>query len=93
MRLLLALSSVIALGGCASIVNDANIPLTFSFSDGTEGKCVLDNKRGRWEVDLPGTTMIRRSDDALKYECVTEDGERASAQLPAKWMRQNSEPA
>ena len=56
------------------IVNDANIPLTFSFSDGAEGKCVLDNKRGGWEVDLPGTTMIRRSDDALKYECVTEDG-------------------
>jgi hypothetical protein len=84
MRLLLALSSVIALGGCASIVNDANIPLTFSFSDGTEGKCVLDNKRGRWEVDLPGTTMIRRSDDALKYECVTEDGRESIGSIASK---------
>jgi len=84
MRFLLALSSVIALGGCASIVNDANIPLTFSFSDGTEGKCVLDNKRGRWEVDLPGTTMIRRSDDALKYECVTDDGRESIGSIASK---------
>ena len=84
MRLLLALGSVIALGGCASIVNDANIPLTFSFSDGTEGKCVLENKRGRWEVDLPGTTMIRRSDDALKYECVTEDGRESIGSIASK---------
>lgn len=65
---------LLLVSGCASIVNDANIPLTFSFSDGSEGECVLDNKRGRWEVDLPGSAMIRRSDDALKYECVTEDG-------------------
>lgn len=84
MRLLLALGSVIAMGGCASIVNDANIPLTFSFSDGAEGKCVLDNKRGRWEVDLPGTTMIRRSDDALKYECVTEDGRESIGSIASK---------
>ena len=84
MRFLLALGSVIAMGGCASIVNDANIPLTFSFSDGAEGKCVLDNKRGRWEVDLPGTTMIRRSDDALKYECVTEDGRESIGSIASK---------
>ena len=79
-----AIISLLCFSGCASIVNDANIPLTFSFSDGTEGKCVLDNKRGRWEVDLPGTTMIRRSDDALKYECVTEDGRESIGSLASK---------
>jgi len=84
MRFLLALGSVIAMGGCASIVNDANIPLTFSFSDGAEGTCVLDNKRGRWEVDLPGTTLIRRSDDALKYECITEDGRESIGSIASK---------
>ena len=73
-RWLLVGSAILLSGGCASIANDANIPITFSFSDGSEGACVLDNKRGRWEVDLPGTEMIRRSDDALKYTCTTEDG-------------------
>lgn len=73
-RWLLVGSAILLSGGCASIANDANIPITFSFSDGSEGTCVLDNKRGRWEVDLPGTEMIRRSDDALKYTCTTEDG-------------------
>ena len=84
MRKLIVIGSLIMLAGCASIVNDANIPLTFSFSDGTEGKCVLDNKRGRWEVDLPGTTMIRRSDDALKYECVTDDGRESIGSIASK---------
>jgi len=84
MRILFVIGSLIMLAGCASIVNDANIPLTFSFSDGTEGKCVLDNKRGRWEVDLPGTTMIRRSDDALKYECVTDDGRESIGSIASK---------
>jgi hypothetical protein len=73
-RCLLVGSAILLSGGCASIANDANIPITFSFSDGSEGACVLDNKRGRWEADLPGTEMIRRSDDALKYNCTTEDG-------------------
>ena len=84
MRINLAILFMLLASGCASIVNDANIPLTFSFSDGTEGKCVLDNKRGRWEVDLPGTTMIRRSDDALKYECVTEDGRESIGSIASK---------
>jgi len=84
MRIIFVIGSLIMLAGCASIVNDANIPLTFSFSDGTEGKCVLDNKRGRWEVDLPGTTMIRRSDDALKYECVTDDGRESIGSIASK---------
>ncbi len=84
MKQIIAIISILSAAGCASIVNDGNIPLTFSFSDGTEGECVLDNKRGRWEVDLPGTTMIRRSDDALKYECVTEDGRKSIGSIASK---------
>ena len=63
--------------GCATIVNDANIPMTFSFSDGSGGDCQLSNKRGAWSVEMPGTVMIRRSDDDLKYSCETEDGRKA----------------
>lgn len=73
-KALIVLVSAIFLPSCATIVNDANIPITFTFSDGSEGDCKLDNKRGRWTVEIPGTAMIRRSDDALKYDCETEDG-------------------
>lgn len=60
---------------CATIVNDANIPLTFSFSDGSSGHCDFKNKRGSWSAELPATNvMIRRSDDELVYDCTTEDG-------------------
>lgn len=62
------------LGGCATIVNDAMIPINFSFADGSDGKCTFRNKRGVWSSDVPSTVMIRRSDDALIYDCETEDG-------------------
>ncbi len=66
------------LSGCATIVNDPNIPLTVSFSDGSSGKCIFKNKRGVWPSAIPTLgVMIRRSDDALVYECTTEDGREA----------------
>ena len=74
----IATGTVLALCGCATIVNDANIPLTVSFSDGSAGQCTFKNKRGVWSSDIPTTdVMIRRSDDALTYDCSTEDGREA----------------
>jgi hypothetical protein len=70
--------SVVLLTGCASIINDANIPLTFSFSDGSSGQCTFKNKRGVWSSVIPTQgVLIRRSDDALAYDCTTKDGRKA----------------
>ncbi|MEQ8734556.1 MAG: hypothetical protein RIC29_06510 [Rhodospirillaceae bacterium] len=70
--------AALTLQGCASIVNDANIPITVSFSDGSEGDCTFRNKRGVWRSDIPTDgVMIRRSDDPLTYDCETEDGREA----------------
>ena len=69
---LVALITGILLSGCATIVNDANIPLTVSFSDGSSGQCIFRNKRGVWSSAIPTLgVMIRRSDDALIYDCTT----------------------
>ena len=59
---------------CATIVNDPNTPVALSFSDGSDGTCNLTNKRGAWSGKVPGTFMIRRSDDMLRYDCKTETG-------------------
>lgn len=73
---------VLLLSGCATIVNDANIPLTFSFSDGSAGNCTFKNKRGVWESHIPTSGVyIRRSDDALIYECKTKDGREATGSV------------
>ena len=64
----------LVLSGCATLTNDANVPVSFSMGDGSKAKCVMHNKRGNWDVDVPATPMIRRSDDALKYSCTTDDG-------------------
>lgn len=72
----------VLLSGCATIVNDANIPLTFSFSDGSSGECTFKNKRGVWSSAIPTqSVMIRRSDDALIYDCETEDGREADGSV------------
>jgi hypothetical protein len=75
---LLTAAAVFSLAGCATIVNDAMIPLTVNFSDGSDGKCTFTNKRGVWRSDIPtSSVMIRRSDDPLKYDCETNDGREA----------------
>ena len=62
---------------CATIVNDPEVPIALSFSDGSSGTCDLSNKRISKKVDMPGTHNIRRSDDDLRYSCVTDAGKTA----------------
>lgn len=79
--LLLALT---ALTGCATIVNDPMIPLTASFSDGSEGTCTFENKRGAWDLEMPGRVMVRRSDDVLKYRCETENDQKVNGSIASE---------
>lgn len=82
MKKIMVLSLAILLSGCATIVNDANIPLSVSFSDGSEGECIFTNKRGSWATNVPtSAVMIRRSDDALMYRCQTEDNREATGSI------------
>ena len=67
--------------GCATLTSDAMTPVAFSFSDGSSGKCVLTNKRGVWSIEVPTNASIRRSDDALKYQCETRDGREATGAI------------
>ena len=45
MKKLLIIVSAMLLTACATIVNDANVPVSLSFSNGEEGSCNLSNKR------------------------------------------------
>lgn len=69
--------------GCASLTNDPMTPIAISFSDGSTGTCKLQNKRGVWEVPIPTTCLVRRSDDPLKYDCKTLDERTASGSMPS----------
>jgi len=73
----LAASSV----GCATLTEDAMTPITFTFSDGSNGHCSLSNKRGVWSCPVPSVVSVRKSDDVLKYECETDDGRKAVGSL------------
>lgn len=83
LKKLLSLSIIILTTSCATIVNDANIPVAISFSDGSEGRCKLSNKRANYDVEVPGTHLIRRSDDALRYDCETKNGKKGFGSIPS----------
>jgi hypothetical protein len=70
-------------GGCATLTNDPMTPMAISFSDGSDGQCVFENKRWRWPTPIPITVMVRRSDDALKWQCKTEDGRETVGSIPS----------
>ena len=79
-----SITILVFLTSCATIVNDAEVPVTLSFSDGSSGSCKLSNKRAQYQVDIPGTQMVRRSDDALKFDCKTVDGKTAFGSIPSE---------
>jgi hypothetical protein len=70
--------------GCATLTEDAMTPIALSFSDGSVGACDLTNKRGAWSTDVPTTIAVRKSDDALQYDCATQDGREASGSIASE---------
>lgn len=77
MKKLLIIAFSVFAAGCATLTEDAMTPIALSFSDGSNGRCNLANKRGAWPTSVPITVSVRKSDDALKYDCETEDGRKA----------------
>ncbi len=75
-KLLIAVIATCTIG-CATLTSDAMTPVALSFGDGSSGECHLTNKRGAWSAEIPSTVSVRRSDDALQYQCETEDGREA----------------
>ena len=78
----LALAGLV-LGACASLTNDAYVPISLSFSDGSVGNCAVTNKRMHIETYIPATVMVRRSDDARKLTCRTVDDRTALVSIPS----------
>jgi len=84
MKIISKLFIFIFITSCATIVNDAEVPVTLSFSDGSSGNCKLSNKRAQYQVEVPGTHRVRRSDDALKFDCKTSEGKTAFGSIPSE---------
>ena len=81
-KLLIAVLTVSTVG-CATLTSDPMTPIAISFSDGANGKCKLQNKRGEWTTEIPSTISVRRSDDGLKFDCETEDGRKSFGEIPS----------
>lgn len=82
-KLLIAVLTASAVG-CATLTEEAMTPVALSFSDGSNGKCNLQNKRGAWPTQIPAVVSVRKSDDALKYDCETEDGRKAFGSISSE---------
>ena len=69
--------------GCATLTEDAMTNISISFSDGSNGDVNLQNKRGVWSSEIPGTVSVRKSDDVLRYDAETKDGRKAVGSIPS----------
>jgi hypothetical protein len=78
-----ALATSLGIVGCATLTNDPMTPVAVSFSDGSNGECVFENKRGTWATPIPVTVAVRRSDDPLKWRCKTTDGRETVGSIPS----------
>lgn len=78
-----AVLSVAFVAGCASLTNDAHVPVALSFSSGDNGVCALSNKRQTQQINVPGVASVRRSDDDLRYSCKTARGREAVGGIPS----------
>lgn len=79
----LVLTSVVAISGCASIVNDPTVPVALSFSDAGTGSCALSNTRASYQVQVPGVHNVRRARSALNYSCETKNGKKGVGSIPS----------
>lgn len=73
-------------GGCASLTNDPHQEINFK-GPGCKGKgvtCTASNKRGLWKFKLPGTQLVRRSDDVLRIVCKDQDGNEYQEAVPSR---------
>ena len=80
---LLGLASLLIITSCASITNDAHVPVALSFSDGSNGTCEIENKRISANINVPSTPMVRRSDDNLRLRCETVHGRKVTTFIPS----------
>ena len=83
MKKVFLLVAGLILSSCATIVNDANVPVSLSFSDGSSGTCQLSNKRISMSVKIPSQPLIRRSDDPLRFNCKTASGKTGFGSIPS----------
>ncbi|MCI0364126.1 MAG: hypothetical protein L0219_09615 [Phycisphaerales bacterium] len=83
MKRLSTAACILMLAGCATLTEDAMTPVALTFSEGSNGKCNLSNKRGVWQTTIPTTVSVRKSDDGLKYDCETQDGRKAVGMIPS----------
>ena len=84
-KFLVSFIVLLMFAGCATLTNDSNTPIALAFSDGSKGSCNLTNKRGSWNVNIPGQVDVRRSDDSLRYNCSSEDGRTAFGAITSEW--------
>jgi len=86
MRLLLAVTVLGLLSGCATIHSDPTQPITIlavcaGSSKPVEAECILYNDKGRKLITSPGTVAVPRSWSDLHIECRRQDAKKATAVL------------
>jgi hypothetical protein len=61
--------SCLSASGCANIVRGTSEAVNIETTECPGARCILQQKKGSWEVTAPGSVVIPRSDDTLNVTC------------------------
>ena len=75
------LTLLFVLNSCATVTNEKEIEIRAAFDEDVQGTCNFKNKRFENDVHVPGSFNLRRSDDSLKYDCIIDDGRKATGEV------------
>lgn len=74
LRSAVLIAMTVFMTGCATITSDKtqSLAVTTQTTDGQlveKARCSLKNDKGNWQVDTPGTVVVRRSAEDIIVEC------------------------
>lgn len=61
--------SMMTCAGCAGVSKGTGERITITTPNCPGAQCVLENKKGSWSLQAPGSVVVFKSDDPLKITC------------------------
>lgn len=78
--------TLVLLSGCASILDSGTQPvrvIATCAGQSIPAQCILENKKGFWQVTAPGTVTVEKDSSGLRVQCQSPYFKGGTAQLRA----------
>ena len=82
----MALTLVIALPGCASVMRGSSQSINITMPPTTGAQCTLTSKEGSWSLTSPGSVTVEKSKEDMQVRRTKPGWQDASAIIPSNFQ-------